>query len=134
VDEDTRAFNRIMEAFGMPKGTEEEKASRNHAIREATRYAIDVPFRTMKRSLEAMEIIRAMAGSGNPNSVSDAGVGALCARSAVLGAWLNVKINAAGLKDPESVTAILKEAGIIAEKAKTEEEAILRIVEGKIKQ
>jgi glutamate formiminotransferase/formiminotetrahydrofolate cyclodeaminase len=134
VDEDTRAFNRIMEAFGMPKGTEEEKASRNHAIREATRYAIDVPFRTMKRSLEAMEIIRAIAGSGNPNSVSDAGVGALCARSAVLGAWLNVKINAAGLKDPESVTAILKEAGIIAEKAKTEEEAILRIVEGKIKQ
>ncbi|MEO7539184.1 MAG: glutamate formimidoyltransferase, partial [Pyrinomonadaceae bacterium] len=87
VDEDTIAFNRVMDAFGLPKGTPDEKESRTAAIQEATRYAIEIPFRTMQSSYSAFEIIRAVAEDGNPNSVSDAGVGALCARSAVMGAY-----------------------------------------------
>lgn len=132
VDEDTRAFNRIMDGFSMPKGTEEEKAARTAAIQEATKYAIDIPFRTMKRAYESMEIIQAMAETGNPNSVSDAGVGALCARSAVIGAYLNVKINASGLKDKEFLNSLLKEADEIVEKAKRAEEEILVIVNSEI--
>ena len=132
VDEDTRAFNRIMSAFSLPKGSDEEKATRSAAIQEATKYAIDIPFRTMKRAYESMQIILAMADTGNPNSISDAGVGALCARSAVIGAYLNVKINASGLKDKEYLDALLKEADEIVEKTKAKEEEILGIVEGKI--
>ncbi len=132
VDEDTRAFNRIMDAFSLPKGTDEEKAGRTAAIQEATKYAIDIPFRTMKRAFESMEIIRAMAETGNPNSVSDAGVGALCARSAVIGAYLNVKINASGLKDKDYLDSLLKEADEIVEKTKIAEEEILEIVNKKI--
>ena len=109
VDEDTRAFNKIMDAFGLPKGNEEEKAARNSAIQEATRYAIEIPFRVMKKSFAALEILKAMAETGNPNSVSDAGVGALAVRSAVMGAFLNVKINASGLNDKAFVESILKE-------------------------
>ena len=133
VDEDTRAFNKIMDAFGLPKGTDAEKAARTAAIQEATKYAIEIPFRTMKRSFESFAVIRAMAETGNPNSVSDAGVGALCARSAVIGACLNVKINAGGLADKDYVGKILKEADEIVEKAKSEEEKILEIVQRKIK-
>ena len=99
VDEDTEAFNRIMAVFAMPKSTDEEKAARSAALQEATLYATQVPLRTMQTAFRAFEIVGAMAAEGNPNSVSDAGVGALAARSAVLGACLNVKINAAGLKD-----------------------------------
>jgi glutamate formiminotransferase/formiminotetrahydrofolate cyclodeaminase len=99
VDQDTIAFNRIMDAFGLPKGTAEEKATRGEAIQSATRYAIEVPFNVMKLAHQSMEVIRAMAETGNPNSVTDAGVAALCARTAVLGAYLNVKINASGYKD-----------------------------------
>src|SRR5699024_10537849 len=99
VDEDTEAFNRIMDVFAMPKGTDAEKAARAKALQEATLYATQVPLRTMKASVKVFDIVKAMADQGNPNSVSDAGVGALMARSAVLGAMLNVKINAAGLKD-----------------------------------
>lgn len=132
VDEDTRAFNRIMDAFGLPRGTDDEKAARTDAIQEATKYAIDIPFRTMKRAWESMEIIQFMAEIGNPNSVSDAGVGALCARSAVIGAYLNVKINASGLKDKAFLDAILKEADEIVEKTRTKEEEILAIVTTKI--
>ena len=132
VDEDTRAFNRIMSAFSLPKGSDEEKATRSAAIQEATKYAIDIPFRTMKRAYESMQIILAIADTGNPNSISDAGVGALCARSAVIGAYLNVKINASGLKDKEYLDALLKEADEIVEKTKVKEEEILGIVEGKI--
>ncbi|MBN1199021.1 MAG: glutamate formimidoyltransferase [Bacteroidales bacterium] len=132
VDEDTRAFNRIMDAFGLPKGSDEEKAARSSAIQEATKYAIDIPFRTMKRAYESMEIIQAMAETGNPNSVSDAGVGALCARSAVIGAYLNVKINASGVKDKEFLEKILNEADEIVEKTKIKESDILQIVQSKI--
>ena len=93
VDEDTEAFNRIMNVFSMPKGTDEEKAARSAALQEATLYATQVPLRTMQTSFKVFEIVKAMAEQGNPNSVTDAGVGALAARSAVLGACLNVKIN-----------------------------------------
>ncbi len=132
VDEDTHAFNRIMDAFGFPKKSDKEKAARSAAIQEATKYAIDIPFQTMKRAYESMEVIKAMAEIGNPNSVSDAGVGALCARSAVIGAYLNVKINAADLADQEYITTLMKEADEIVDKSRATEEEILGIVTGKI--
>jgi glutamate formiminotransferase/formiminotetrahydrofolate cyclodeaminase len=132
VDEDTRAFNRIMDAFGLPKDTEEDRKIRTAAIQEATKHAIEVPFRTMQKSYESMEILRAMVQSGNPNSVSDAGVGALCARSAVIGAFLNVKINAAGLKDKSFTEDILAKGAEIERKAKELEEEILAEVNRKI--
>lgn len=133
VDEDTRAFNRIMDAFGMPKSNEEEKASRKKAIQEASKYAIQVPFRVMQKSLASMEIIRAMAETGLEASVSDVGVGALCARTAVLGAYLNVRINAAGLEDREFAVKYLEEGAVIQKQALETEADILRIVNGKIK-
>ena len=132
VDEDTAAFDRIMAAFGLPKGTDEEKAARAEAIEEATLYASQVPLRTMKASFKVFEVARAMAIEGNPNSVSDAGVGALAARSAVLGACLNVKINAVGLKDKEKAATLIAEAEGIAAKAVEEEKEILGIVNSKI--
>ncbi len=132
VDEDTNAFNKIMDAFGLPKGTDEEKAARTAAIQEATKYAIEVPFRTMQRAFDAFEVIKAMAEVGNPNSVSDAGVGALCARSAVMGAYLNVKINAGDLKDKSFVDNILAKGAEIEAKAKQVEIEILEIVNAKI--
>ena len=132
VDEDTNAFNRIMNAFGLPKGSEHEKAARTEAIQEATRYAIEIPFRVMKKSFETMEILKAMAETGNPNSVSDAGVGALAARSAVMGAFLNVKINAAGLNDKAFVASVIAEGAEIERNARLMEEHILEIVNQKI--
>jgi len=132
VDEDTRAFNRIMDALGLPKGSDTEKAVRENAMQAATRYAIEIPFRVMKTSFESMEVIKAMAETGNPNSVSDAGVGALAARSAVMGAFLNVKINASGLKDKDFVQKILTEGAEIQAKAIEAENEILKIVESKI--
>lgn len=132
VDEDTRAFNRVMEALGMPKGTEEEQSTRQAALQEATRHAIEVPLKVMKRSGDAFELIKTMAESGNPNSVSDAGVGALCARSAVLGAFLNVKINTAGLEDKEFAGKVMAEGARIAEEAMKAEKEILLIVDSKI--
>ncbi|MBV9215177.1 MAG: glutamate formimidoyltransferase [Acidobacteria bacterium] len=132
VDEDTAAFNGVMAAFALAKGTDEEKATRSEAIQAATRYATEVPFRTMQRSFDAFEIIRAMAEHGNPNSVSDAGVGALCARSAVMGAFLNVKINAAGLKEKDYADKIVRDGAEIEMKAIEAETEVLRIVNGKI--
>ncbi|MDD7456021.1 MAG: glutamate formimidoyltransferase [Bacteroidales bacterium] len=132
VDEDTAAFDKIMAAFALPKGTDEEKAARAAAVEEATLYATKVPLRTMKASFKAFEIARAMASEGNPNSVSDAGVGALAARSAVLGAELNVKINAAGLKDRDVADRLVGEAAGIAARAVQEEKEILDIVNSKI--
>ena len=131
VDEDTNAFNRIMDAFGLPKNTDAEKAIRKEAIQSATQNAIEVPLKVMQLSLESMEIIAAMAESGNPNSVSDAGVGALCARSAVEGAFLNVKINASGLSDKLYKDRILKEAENFLCMAKKKENEILKIVHQK---
>ncbi len=133
VDEDTAAFNRIMAAFGMPKGTEEETAARDAAIEEATLYATQVPLRTMQEAAKVFPIVRAMAETGNPNSVSDAGVGALAARAAVLGAQLNVAINAAGLKDRETADRLVSEAESIAAHAIREEAEILTIARSKIK-
>ncbi|MCH5335337.1 MAG: glutamate formimidoyltransferase [Alistipes sp.] len=133
VDEDTEAFNRIMAVFSMPKTTDEEKAARSAALQQATLYATQVPLRTMKASAKVFEIVRAMASDGNPNSVSDAGVGALAARSAVMGAMLNVKINAAGLKDRTVADALVAEAEAIAAAAQKAEAEVLAIVEEKIK-
>ena len=132
VDEDTDAFNRIMAVFAMPKGTPEEKEARSAALQKATLYATEVPLRTMRESFRVFELVKAMALNGNPASVSDAGVGALAARAAVFGAWLNVRINAAGLKDREQADKLLKEAADIAEKAKKEEAEVLDIVNQKI--
>jgi glutamate formiminotransferase/formiminotetrahydrofolate cyclodeaminase len=132
VDEDTRAFNLIMDAFGFPKGTDAEKAARTAAIQDATRFAIEVPFRVMQRSFDCMEIIKAMAETGNPNSVTDAGVGALAARSAVMGAFLNVKINASGLHDKAYVEKVLAEGNRLQESAMAMESEILSIVNSKI--
>ena len=132
VDEDTAAFNKIMDVFGMPKGTEEEKAARAEAMEVATLYATQVPLRTMKAAYKAFDVVRAMAEEGNPNSVSDAGVGALAARSAVMGACLNVKINAAGLKDRAMAEALVNEAMEIQAAAQRAEAEILAVVESKI--
>lgn len=129
VDEDTQAFNKIMEAFGFPKSTGAEKEARKTAIQSATLNAMLVPLKVMQLSFESMEVMLAMAQSGNPNSVSDAGVGALCARAAVRGAWLNIKINASGLEDKTKVEDILSEAAEITAKAQILEEEILEIVD-----
>ena len=132
VDEDTAAFNRIMTAFGMPKATDEEKLAREKAIEDATLYATDVPLKTMRTAVKAFPLLKAMAMNGNPNSVSDAGVGALAARSAVLGALLNVRINAAGLKDHAAAEVLLDEADALAAEAIQAERDILLEVEKKI--
>ena len=132
VDEDTNAFNKIMTAFGLPKGTDEEKKLRTQAIQDATKFAIEVPFKVMELSYSSMEIIMAMASDGNPNSVTDAGVGALCARSAVMGAFLNVRINATALTDKSYTEDIIKKGKAIEEKAQKLEQEILAIVASKI--
>lgn len=123
VDEDTNAFNKIMEALQMPKKTDAEKAARMEALELASQYATQVPFKTMNVAFKAFEVVEAMVKNGNPASVSDAGVGALCCRSAVMGAYLNVKINAAGLKDRAFAD------NIVAEGAKIEAEAIAKEAE-----
>ena len=133
VDEDTMAFNRIMESFSLPKSTEEEKRLRTQAIQVATKNAIEVPLRVMQRSVESMEIISAMVKEGNPNSVSDAGVGALAARSAALGAYLNVKINCGGLNDTDAKSNYLEKAETLKKQAVEKEQAILEAVEATIK-
>ena len=131
VDEDTAAFNRLMGAMRMPKTSPEQIEERDAAI-EATLYAGEVPLRTMKTAVNAFPLLRRMAEEGNPNSVSDAGVGALAARSAVLGAQLNVKINASGLKNRDDASRLLAEAEAVAADAIKAEEDILNIVNGKI--
>ena len=110
VDEDTNSFNAIMAAFGLPKATDEERAARKAAIEAATIYAIKIPFRTMEVAFQAMDLAIQMAAKGNPNSVSDAGVGALCARTAVKGCFLNVRINAQDLKEHPEVKPLLARA------------------------
>ncbi len=132
VDEDTRSFNGIMEAFRLPKGTEEEKKARKSAIQAATKYAIDVPFQVMEKSLATFEVIKAMAEIGNPNSVTDAGVGALCARTAVRGAFLNVKINTGDLDDKDFVASILQKGEAMTQTADRLEQEIMDIVNSKI--
>lgn len=132
VDEDTAAFNRIMAVFAMPKKTDAEKAARAEALEAATLYATQVPLRTMKKAYEVFDIVENMAGNGNPASVTDAGVGALAARAAVRGAGLNVRINAAGLKDRKAAETLVAEAEKIEQEAEKREAAVLSIVHSKM--
>jgi glutamate formiminotransferase/formiminotetrahydrofolate cyclodeaminase len=132
VDEDTNAFNKIMSAFGLPKSNDDEKRIRKQAIQDATKYAIEIPYKVMNLAYSSLEIIKAMAAEGNPNSVSDAGVGALCARAAVMGAFMNVRINAAGYDDKDYVNKILTKGSEIENLTIKAEAEILRIVDDKI--
>lgn len=132
VDEDTHSFNLIMQAMALPKSTEDEKAVRKNEIQKATKYAIEVPFDVMQLSFDSMTVIKAMAEQGNPNSVTDACVGALCARTAVLGAFMNVKINASGYDDKTFVNEILSKGKEIEKKAIALEAEIINITDGKI--
>ncbi|PLX22333.1 MAG: glutamate formimidoyltransferase [Marinilabiliales bacterium] len=132
VDEDTNAFNKIMDAFGLPKKTEEDKALRKQAIQDATKNAILVPFKVMEVAYKALEVIKAMAEIGNPNSVSDAGVGALAIRSCIKGAFLNVKINSGDLEDKTFVQTVSEKAKDIDKKTEELEKEILSIVESKL--
>ncbi|MDR0619357.1 MAG: glutamate formimidoyltransferase [Bacteroidales bacterium] len=128
VDEDTRAFNCIMDAFALPKKTEEEKKIRAQRIEESTLYAAEVPLRTMRAAFGTFEILRAMIKTGNPSSITDAGVGTLCARTAVLGAHLNVKVNLSSLKDENARTVMLAEAEEIAKQTVAAEQELLSMI------
>ncbi len=128
VDEDTAAFNRIMEAFGMPKGTEEEKTARANAIEQASQYAMEIPLLTAETALKGMEICMDMVKTGNPNSITDAGVGALCIRTAVLGAVMNVRINAGGIKDKTFTERLLQRASEIEKQAEEQEMEVRNLV------
>jgi glutamate formiminotransferase/formiminotetrahydrofolate cyclodeaminase len=132
IDRDTDAFNGIMDAFSMPKASDDERIARTTAIEEATVVAIEVPLRVMQVALESMETIDAMVRIGNPNSVSDAAVGALCARSAVLAANLNVQINVVELGDVDAAKRYLAEGQAIEEQAIAKEQEILRIARSRI--
>ncbi len=132
VDADTAAFNKIMEAFALPKVTEEEKKIRTESIQAATKYAIEIPFKVMQTAAAAMPLVKAMATIGNPNSVSDAGVGALCIRTAVMGAFMNVRINASGYNDKEYVNNIIAKGKAIEDAVIAEEAVIVVMVNEKI--
>ncbi len=132
VDEDTNSFNKILTAFGLPKSTVDEKNARNAAIQSATKYATEVPFKVMQLCYDSMEVIKAMAETGNPNSITDAGVGALCARSAVMGAFLNVKINARDLTDKDFAAQLISKGNVIVDQTQQLETEILKLVNSKI--
>jgi glutamate formiminotransferase/formiminotetrahydrofolate cyclodeaminase len=132
VDEDTRAFNRIMEAFALPKSNDEEKTIRKAAIQNATEYAIQVPLQVMQQSFECFDLLEKMCQEGNPNSITDAGVGVLCIRTAVYGAFLNVKVNASGLNDKNLAQQYIDKANQILEKTMTKEKILLELVNSKL--
>jgi len=132
VDEDTAAFSRVMAAFGLPKATEEEKTARRAAIQDATKGATLVPFRVMEAALGSMSLIKSMTETGQESSISDAGVGALCARTAVMGAYLNVKINTATITDKAFAADLVSRGAEIERQAQALEAEILAIVNGKI--
>ena len=132
IDEDTAAFNRIMACFAMPKGTDEEKAARSLAIEEATLYAAKVPLRTMEATLKALPLALQMAQKGNPASASDAGVAALAAVAGIRGARLNVRINAASLKDQAPARPLLERADAIVAEAQMLEKQVLEAVNAHI--
>ncbi len=132
VDEDTRAFDRIMAAMGLPKGSDEEKKARKQAITDATKGAINTPLRTMQVCVESMALMRAMSEHGLPASVSDAGVGALCARAGALGAYLNVRINCAGLDDPTFKTDVLQQVEVLKAKADALEAEVMAVTLAKV--
>ncbi len=131
VDADTRAFERVMAALGMPKGTDAEKSARSTALAAANLGALQVPWQVMQTSYQSFELIRAMAEHGNPASASDAGVGALCARAAVRGAWLNVRTNASGIKDKSAIASVMADGVKLEAAAARQEAEILAIVEKK---
>ena len=128
VDEDTEAFNKILEAFGLPKKTEEEKAARNMAVQEATKYAIMVPFQVMETAFSGLEVVKAMVETGNPNSITDAAVGTLALRTCIRGAFLNVRINAEGLDDKSFVTDIILKGEAIEKAAEETENYVLEVL------
>jgi len=132
VDKDTEAFNQIMNAFKLPKDTTEEIAIRKIAVQSATKNAIDIPFRVMQLSYDSMDVIEAMAETGNPNSVTDAGVGALCAATAVSGAYLNVLVNASSYQDKEAIKQLLDQAAILEFQSKSRCEKIQSLVRKKL--
>lgn len=132
VDEDTRAFDKVMAALGLPKSTDAEKATRSAALAAANLGALQVPWQVMQTAFGAFELIRAMAEQGNPASASDAGVGALCTRAAVRGAWLNVRTNAGGIKDKAAIEQILKDGARMEQDAARLEVEILAVVEKKL--
>ena len=132
VDEDTNAFNKIMDAFRLPKDTEANKVKRQEAIQAATQYAILTPFKVMETAYNSMEVMKAMAEFGNPNSVTDAGVGALCARTAVIGAFLNVKINCGDCEDKDFVADILDRGQQLVDDTCALEDEIMKITNSKI--
>jgi len=132
VDEDTAAFNKIMEAFSLPKNTDEEKQARSAAIESASKYAMEIPYRTAEIAYASMEVMERMVEIGNPNSVTDAGVGALCARTAVLGAVMNVRINASGIKDKAFTEALLAKADELEKQAEAKESTIRAMVAQKM--
>lgn len=132
VDEDTNAFNKIIQAFQLPKGSDAEKVARQEAVQDATKYAVEVPLKVMQLSLESMTTIQAMAEEGNPTSITDAAVGALCARTAVHGAFLNVKVNVLDLEDQDYVKATLAKANVLLQDAISLEKTILAIVDAKL--
>jgi len=132
VDDDTAAFNAIMDAFRLPKGTGDEKRVRDEAVQAATRHAIEVPFRIMEVALASMEVARSMVEIGMPSSISDAGVGALCARSAVMGAYLNVKINVKDLTDEAAAQDFVERGAQLQERAQAIEAEVLKLVEDRM--
>jgi glutamate formiminotransferase/formiminotetrahydrofolate cyclodeaminase len=132
VDEDTAAFNGILNAYSLPKKTEEEIRVRKSAVQEATRNATLIPLKVMETAFSGFGLIREMVEKGNPNSVTDAAVGALAIRSCIRGAFLNVKINASGLEDKEFVSDLIKKGQVIESETIREEEAILKITEDTI--
>lgn len=132
VDEDTNAFNNIMNAFRLPNNTVSEKAFRVNQIQEATRHAIKTPFQVMEIALDSMQVIKEMALIGNPNSITDAAVGALCARTAIRGAYLNVQINCKDYNDEIFINKIFDDCKTILAKAKINEDEILEIANTKI--
>ncbi|HHH50064.1 MAG TPA: glutamate formimidoyltransferase, partial [Saprospiraceae bacterium] len=132
VDEDTAAFNAILAAFRLAKNTPTEKQLRKEAIQNATRYAIEIPLQVMQLSFQSFEICQAMVKDGNPNSITDAAVGALCARTAIHAAYLNVKINTAGLNDKRFVAKVLKEGKQMLTKANRLEKEILKLANQKM--
>ena len=132
VDEDTKAFNKIIEGFRMPKGSDEEKAIRRSAIEEATKYATEIPFQVMETAHNSMEVMEAMVKEGLPSSLSDAGVGVLCARSAVIGAYFNVRINAKDIKDRKFADSILAKAEKIYTSAVRKEKEVIAYIDNKM--
>ena len=132
VDRDTHAFNEIMNAYSLPKENSKQIAIRNEEIQKATKNAINVPFEIMNTSFDSIEVIMKMAEEGNPNSISDAGVAMHCARAAIMGAFLNVKINCKDLEDKNYVKKTIKSAKIIIDKTNLLEARILKIVEEKL--